>query len=262
VTFSLDHAVIAVRDLDRAVSGYEKLGFTALRGGEHPRRGSVNALIVFQDGTYFELIAFPKPVPGFRWWEALQKAGPGFADFALLPANMERDLEEAKARGFQSGPIEPGGRVTPEGKRAEWQTARPETSDLPFLCGDISPRPLRVPEGPARGHANGALGIAKIVIAVADLARSSQRYEALLPQSAVRGGNGSAARFLCKPGMIELREPKRGSPEATELAAHLDRRGEGPFAISLRSPQRSEYLDPALTQGARLRFASAANPYL
>src|SRR5262249_34074983 len=146
--------------------------------------------------------AFPKPVPGFKWWEVLQKAGSGFADFALLPANMERDLEEAKARGFQSGPIEPGGRVTPEGKRAEWQTARPPTSDLPFLCGDISPRPFRVPEGPVRDHANGALGIAKIVIAVADLARSSQRYKALLPQSAVQGENGSTARFLCEPGMI------------------------------------------------------------
>jgi catechol 2,3-dioxygenase-like lactoylglutathione lyase family enzyme len=262
MTFSLDHAVIAVRDLDQAISGYEKLGFTVLRGGEHPRRGSVNALIVFQDGTYFELIAFPKPVPGFRWWEVLQKAGPGFIDFALLPANMESDLEEAKARGFQSGPIEPGGRVTAEGKRAEWQTARPPASDLPFLCGDISPRPLRVPEGAVRDHANGALGIAKIVIAVSNLAKSTARYRALLPQGAVQGENGSAARFLCEPGMIELREPKRGAPEAAELAAHLDKRGEGPFLISLRAAQGSGYLDPAMTQGAKLRFVSAANPYL
>jgi catechol 2,3-dioxygenase-like lactoylglutathione lyase family enzyme len=262
MAFSLDHAVIAVSDLDRAISGYEKLGFTVLRGGEHPRRGSVNALIVFQDGTYFELIAFPKPVPGFRWWEVLQKAGPGFADFALLPANMERDLEEARARGFEAGPIEPGGRVTPEGKRAEWQTARPLAGDLPFLCGDISPRPLRVPEGKVREHANGVLGIAKIVIAVRDLTRSSGRYNALLPQSAVQGGNGSAAHFLCEPGLIELREPQKGSPDAAELAAHLDKRGEGPFAISLRHAESSDDLDPALTQNARLRFVSAAHPYL
>jgi catechol 2,3-dioxygenase-like lactoylglutathione lyase family enzyme len=262
MTFSLDHAVIAVRDLDQAVSGYEKLGFTVLRGGEHPRRGSVNALIVFQDGTYFELIAFPKPAPGFRWWELLQKAGPGFADFALLPANMERDLEEAKARGFQSGPIEPGGRITPEGKRAEWQTARPPTGDVPFLCGDISPRALRVPEGPVRDHANGALGIAKIAVAVTDLAKSTARYRALLPQGAIQGETGVAARFLCAPGMIELREPKRGASEAAGLTAHLDKRGEGPFAISLRSAQRSDDLDLALTQGAKLCFVSAANPYL
>jgi catechol 2,3-dioxygenase-like lactoylglutathione lyase family enzyme len=262
MAFSLDHAVIAVSDLDRAASGYEKLGFTVLRGGEHPRRGSVNALIVFQDGTYFELIDFPKPVPGFRWWEVLQKAGPGLVDFAVLPANMERDLEEAKARGFEAGPIEPGGRVTPEGKRAEWQTARPLTGDLPFLCGDISPRPLRVPEGPVRDHANGVLGVAKIVIAVRDLARSSQRYQALLPQSAVQGENRPAALFLCEPGMVELRAPERGTRDSAELAAHLEKRGEGPFAISLRAAQMSEYLDPALTQGAKLRFVSTANPYL
>jgi hypothetical protein len=262
MTFSLDHAVIAVSDLEHAVSGYETLGFTVLRGGEHPRRGSVNALIVFQDGTYFELIAFPKPVPGFRWWEVLQKAGPGFVDFAVRPANMERDLDEAKARGFEAGPIEPGGRVTPEGKRAEWQTARPATGDLPFFCGDISPRSLRVPEGPVREHANGALGIAKITIAVRDLSRSSQRYRTLLPQGAVQGEKGPAVHFLCEPGMIELREPQRDAPDAAELAAHLDKRGEGPFAISLRSARRTDDPGPALTQGARLRFVSAANPYL
>jgi catechol 2,3-dioxygenase-like lactoylglutathione lyase family enzyme len=262
MAFSLDHAVIAVSDLEQAISEFTKLGFTVLRGGEHPRRGSVNALIVFHDGTYFELIAFPKPVADFRWWQILQKAGPGLVDFAVLPANMERDLEEAKARGFESGPIEPGGRVTPEGKRAEWQTARPPTSDLPFLCGDLSPRPLRVPEGPVRDHVNGALGIAKIVVAVSNIAKSTARYKALLPQSAVQGENGSATRFLCEPGMIELREPKRGAPEAPELAAHLGKRGEGPFAISLRSAQGSQSLDPALTQGARLRFVSAASPYL
>jgi len=260
--FSLDHVVIAVGDLDHAISSYEKLGFRVLRGGEHPRRGSLNALIVFQDRTYFELIAFPKTVPGFRWWETVQKAGPGFVDFALLPAKMEADLEEAKARGFQVGPIEPGSRLTPEGKRAEWQTARPPTADLPFLCGDVTPRFLRVPEGEVRDHLNGAIGIAKITVAVSNLSKSTERYKALLPQGAVQGENGSVARFLCEPGIIELREPKRGVPEATELASHLEKRGEGPFSVSLRSSWEAKDLDPTLTEGARLRFVSAANPYL
>jgi catechol 2,3-dioxygenase-like lactoylglutathione lyase family enzyme len=262
MAFSLDHVVIAVRNLDQAISGYEKLGFTVLRGGEHPGRGSVNALIVFHDGTYFELIAFPKAAPGFRWWEVLQKAGPGFVDFALLPGKMEKDLEEAKSRGFVSGPIEPGGRVTPQGKRAEWQTARAPTSDVPFLCGDISPRPFRVPEGDVRDHANGVLGIAKISVAVSNLSKSTERYRALLPGSTVKGENGSVARFLCEPGMIELREPVRGAPDAAQLAFYLEKRGECPFSVSLRAAQDSEALDPALTQGAKLRFASAANPYL
>lgn len=260
--FSLDHVVIAVRDLDQAIARYQKLGFTVLRGGEHPKRGSLNALIVFQDGTYFELIAFPKPVPGFRWWEIVQKAGPGFVDFALLPAKMEADLEEAKARGFQSGPIEPGSRLTPEGRRAEWQTARPSASDLPFLCGDMTPRSLRVPEGEVRDHANGALGIAKITVAVFNLYTSTKRYKALLPQNAVQGENGSVSRFLCEPGIIELRKSKAGVPETAELASHLEKRGEGPFSVSLRSSRDAKDLDPTFTEGARLRFVNAANPYL
>ena len=121
MAFSLDHVVIAVSDLDRAILDYSKLGFTVLRGGEHPHRGSINALIVFKDGSYFELIGFPRPVPEFRWWEILQKAGPGFVDFALLPSNLEADLKEARFRGFVASEVEPGGRITPSGERAEWR---------------------------------------------------------------------------------------------------------------------------------------------
>ncbi len=259
--FSLDHVVIAVSDLDSAISDYGKLGFSVLRGGEHPRRGSVNALIIFQDGTYFELIAFGRPVPGFRWWELLQKAGSGFADFALLPQNMQADLEEAKSRGFAAGPIEPGSRVTPEGQRAEWQTARAPTSDVPFLCGDTTPRKFRVPEGSVRDHANGVLGIAAITVAVSNLETSKERYRTLLPAGLVKDKSGAhSARFLCEPGMIELRQPAAGTSDA--LAKQLETRGEGPFSVSLRAPKQIGDLDEKLTCGARLQIVSASNPYL
>jgi hypothetical protein len=33
---------------------------------------------------------------------------------------------------------------------------------LPFWCGDVTPRSLRVPEGAHRQHANGVQGIALV----------------------------------------------------------------------------------------------------
>ena len=252
MAFSLDHVVIAVSDLDRAMLDYSKLGFTVLRGGEHPRRGSVNALIVFKDGSYFELIGFPRPVPEFRWWEILQKAGPGFVDFALLPSNLEADLKEARSRGFAGGEIEPGGRITPSGERAEWQTLRPHSNDLPFLCADISPRSLRVPEGDARNHPNGALGIARLTVAVRDLPTSIENYRALLPEGWSSSGPNSAV-FFCGAAIIELKQPTTGGVPADDaLASHLDQRGEGLFAVSLRGVRDRKPFDPALTKGAPL----------
>ncbi len=58
--------------------------------------------------------------------------------------------------------------------------AIPPTPDLPFLCGDVTPRSLRVPAGDLRTHPNGVLGIAGITVAVQDVQTSAQRYRALL----------------------------------------------------------------------------------
>ena len=66
--FRLDHIVIAVADLDSAIADYRKLGFTVFPGGTHHGGASQNALVVFADGSYFELIAYLKPSPDVRWF--------------------------------------------------------------------------------------------------------------------------------------------------------------------------------------------------
>lgn len=42
----IDHIVIAVTSLERAISTYRNLGFTVVEGGRHPY-GSHNALVGF-----------------------------------------------------------------------------------------------------------------------------------------------------------------------------------------------------------------------
>jgi catechol 2,3-dioxygenase-like lactoylglutathione lyase family enzyme len=63
MSLPLDHIVIAVQDLERTIADYQSLGFNVLRGGEHPGRSTHNALVVFADGVYFELIAWRAPRP-------------------------------------------------------------------------------------------------------------------------------------------------------------------------------------------------------
>jgi len=185
----LDHVVIAVADLERAVGSCAQAGFTVVPGGRHPGRNTRNALIVFEDGAYLELITYSAPSPDERWWRELAAHGDGFVDFALLPQDLPAAIAQAQARGLADmrGPL-PGSRDRPDGVHVAWHTARQAQHDLPFLCADLTPRALRVAEGAVRRHRNGALGIAQVTVAVRDVQASLARYRALLGDEAIRDG--------------------------------------------------------------------------
>jgi hypothetical protein len=187
-------------------------------GGRHPGRNTRNALIVFEDGAYLELITYEAPSPDERWWRVLAAHGDGLVDFALLPDDIDATMAAARARGLQglTGPL-PGGRVRPDGAQLRWQTARQATHDLPFLCADVTPRALRVPEGEVRRHRNGAIGIPSVTVSVDNLQATLSRYAAFLGSDAVEGEEvaltGARIRFVEHPGRA---------------------RGEGPGAMALR----------------------------
>ena len=267
----LDHAVIAVHDLARASEDFRALGFTVTPGGEHPGRTSHNALVVFDDGAYIEIIAWRAPAPQERWWRTLQAHGEGLVDHALLPGAVGPALAAAHARGLDTlrGPI-PGGRHRPDGTHIAWESARHDTPDVPFLCADLTPRALRVPEGAARRHANGATGAARVRVAAQDLERSAARWRALLgPQVPVHvlpgtAGMGCVAYRLGATD-FELFGPRTAAgdaPMAVDPAAsdqardRLARHGEGPFALQLHAAGAARRLDPALSHGVPIMLGT------
>lgn len=279
MSLKLDHIVIAVHDLERTIADYGALGFHVVRGGDHPGRATHNALVVFGDGSYFELIAWREPSPTERWWQLLQRHGEGIVDFALLPASTAATVADAKARGLLlEGPLD-GGRVRPDGERLRWQTARSPSADLPFLCGDLTPRALRVPEGEVRVHANGALGVASLAIAVSDLDATLARYRALLGEQghdAGRQGDDAGTHIgeaVALPGspvrvavivlggsVLVLSSPRENATNAGEgsgtLAQRIAARGEGPYALVLHTdkPQSAGTFDLARTHGALIEL--------
>ena len=267
--FRLDHVVIAVADLAEALDDYRALGFTVVVGGRHPGRTSHNALVVFGDGAYLELIAWTAPNPAERWSNEHTRHGDGYMDFALVPEDTAKAVAEAKARGLAlDGPID-GGRVRPDGRELKWQTGRQSTFDLPFLCGDVTPRSLRVPEGELRRHANGVTGIATVAVAVRDLKASVARYRALLGEDAahrqsigepvIRRGTGlRIATVKLGPTSILLMAPSGSgaSPALGEVVGRLATRGEGPIGLVLRAPgAKVRVLDRALAHQALLEIA-------
>ena len=258
---AIDHVVIAVRDLARASTDYETLGFTVTPGGEHVTGGTHNALVSFADGAYFELIAFKEPdrPQEHKWWAKFQN-GEGTVDFALLATSLDVEGDRLSEAGLQvAGPID-GGRQRPDGQQLAWKTITLAADDvpLPFVIEDLTLRELRVPPGDAARHPNGASGIAGLTLLVPDLDRASQAYAALLetegeavppPIEGVRRGR----RFTFGSHWIELAEPEG---DAAELHAQIRDRGAAPYEIVLGGVDaRAAPLPPELTHAARIRFA-------
>ena len=241
---SLDHVVIAVDDLARSVEQYRALGFTVYPGGDHQGRSSHNALIMLADGSYLELKAWRSPAPLERWWATLDASGEGLVDFALLSDDPVTELAAARARGLLSlqGPV-PGERVRPDGQHLKWTTARHDTADVPFLCGDITPRRLRVPDEPALlKHANGATGVAQITVLAQDLDVTLARWRALLgpefalPDNAVveDESNGIRNMRIALQGFEVILQGLTTRNGNALLAKRLATRGEGPVSVVLR----------------------------
>lgn len=270
MTFRLDHVVIAVLDLARAVEDYRALGFTVQPGGRHPGRTSHNALVVFEDDAYLEIIAWPEPGPAERWYDVLAKHGEGLTDFALVPRDVPGAVADAKARGLAlNGPFD-GARLRPDGQEVKWQHARQTTFDLPFLCGDVTPRELRVPAGDVRRHANGAVGIASVEVAVFNLEVSIARYIALLgideahaptPVPLPELGVHVAPIHVADTTLVLMTPLSRTAEDSPtlsgELRQRLATRGEGPCGMTVRTTMgEGGLLDAGLTHRVVMEMVS------
>jgi hypothetical protein len=132
VITGIDHVVLVVPDLDRAVAEHRARGFTVTPGGEHAGGLTHNALVGFADGSYLELIAFHDVAAarGKHSWQPVAERGGGWADFALASDDLAADA--AALADLLKRAVESGGRTRPDGVAVAWQVAR-LVAPLPFL---------------------------------------------------------------------------------------------------------------------------------
>ncbi|RDW80202.1 hypothetical protein BP6252_04840 [Coleophoma cylindrospora] len=174
----IDHIVILLPHKD-VINPPARLTnhFTISPGGRHADGKTDNKLILFQDGSYIELIAFvdddPQNRAGHRWGDKPL----GIIDYALITrddaaSNYQSmaDRLAASAPGIRYLPPASGGRKREDGTVLQWEVTTPETvqnGQLPFFCHDVTPRALRVPASPAStAHPSGALGVEALAVLV------------------------------------------------------------------------------------------------
>ena len=146
----VDHLILGTRDLDEGIRRFEeRTGVRPVVGGEHPGRGTRNALASLGPGLYIEILAPQATAADSDAIRELRKRTDltpyGFAVFV-------RDLDGARRRlgdaGFGLSEIKPGSRARPDGSLLEWQTfeiERPQVAGIPFFIrwGDGSTHPSR-----------------------------------------------------------------------------------------------------------------------
>lgn len=265
----IDHVVVAVRNLADASRDYRALGFNVVTGGAHGHAPTRNALIVFDDGSFIELIEWSAHSPADRWQYILEADGEGLVDFAVSTQDLAGLLARAHSLTIEmTGPID-GSRRTVDGFDLRWRVGWPASRELPFACCDITPRTARVPDGDIRLHPNGVTGIDSIWVAVVDAPASVVRYQQLFEIESVRCPE-AAAFGVCMGvvafGATEIVLISGEAPAVTTVATHVQnyvtRRGQGPSVLVLRSPTQLHptNIDVADTCGVALRLCADREP--
>jgi catechol 2,3-dioxygenase-like lactoylglutathione lyase family enzyme len=226
----IDHLVILVTDLDAAMDDYARLGFTVARGGAHPS-GTHNALIALADGAYLELIAFEHPdQPSDHPWQDAIALGEGLIAFALEASDLTADAVAIRARGLRVDEPADGSRLRPDGVTVAWRNtgvgAGQRGRQRPFLIEDVTPRSLRVATGRLAQHANGAVSVVDVTLAVADVRQAATDLAAILDRPAPEPSESDGWRWIRFPtarGDLVVAQPlDPTSAAATTVAARGD----------------------------------------
>jgi hypothetical protein len=244
----VDHVTVAGADLKQMQANLAAAGIRSVYGGPHSNHTTEMALVSFPDGSYLELIglqpgADPKLVERHAWGKFLKSPGTPCA-WAVRETGIAAEVERLRAAGVEVAAPEQSGRTRPDGTRLEWETSDvgpgPRGSFFPFLINDLTPRAQRAfPTG--KPVTRDFRGITRVVIAVADLDASIERYRKAyeLPPAIKQVDKSFGAQLaLLGSAPIILARPLNADSWLNE---RIEQYGEGPCAFVLGAAHGGKY---------------------
>ena len=230
----LDHVVVNVRDgLDDAATLWERLGFMLTPRGHHTL-GSSNHLAVF-GGDYLELLGVQ---PGNARTDVLDWPV-GLNGLVFKTYDADAAYLGLHAAGVPALPVQAFSRPveTPGGAQdAAFRTVRIERDATPagrmFFCQHLTP--ALVWDGAWQRHSNGALGIARVVVAADDPAGPATLLSRMFGWNAVppRDHGASMAAGLAR---VDIMSPHALQAEFGGAAPAADGRKAWMAALTLRT---------------------------
>jgi hypothetical protein len=230
----LDHVVIDVRDrIDEAMSRFASLGFLLTPRGHHTL-GSVNHLAMFST-DYLELLGFGE---GGATRTEIARFPAGLNGLVFKTADADSVHRHAQAAALPvlpvqafSRPVELGGAT----RDARFRTTRLDpdkvTMGRVYFCEHQTPDLVWRPEWQA--HPNGALAIARVVVATDDPGRTAALFRDLFGGEAVTERDGRQV-MTTGTAQVELAAPNMVAAEFGETAAEPAGRAEYMAALVIR----------------------------
>jgi hypothetical protein len=125
----IDHLVFATPDLDQGVAEIEMLlGVRPTPGGQHPGRGTRNALVSLGPGIYLEIIAPDptQPTPDSPRWFGLDTLRESkLVTWAANATALDSLRRDAANKGILLGSVQSGSRSRPDGVVLSWRVTDP-----------------------------------------------------------------------------------------------------------------------------------------
>lgn len=250
-----DHLIVLVTDIEKAAADYAALGFTILKRNDSQHGSAVYRFICLADGSYILITAFTDP-------EALKKhrlggllaSAEGWGDYSFTVPSVDALTAKMGDMGSKTaGPVDVGNTLA---DGSVWglkllMTGRGTGGDeaLPFVVEDMTGREHRIPAPVA--HANGATGIARMVIA-SPTAETTAALLAAQMESTV----SAAAEYEGRPAFEIAGETYRVIVFQDDVTAPIGRIGGGLHAVELYGPKASGVMDLGLAHGAQLAIVA------
>jgi Glyoxalase-like domain len=277
----IDHAVVVVKDLDKATENWKRLGFTVSPRGTHSAKmGSGNATIML-DPDYIELLGVlvetehNAPTRAF-----LATRGEGIERIAFTALDSAAGADEIRARGYEPvGPTDFERPVTmPDGSLSaarfrifQWPIAEAPGGLRIFACQHKTRETVWIPE--LMTHANGAKCLKQVLVVspgaakdAAHLARMIDRDARAEADGAVTVASGSDRAdfvFLTKdqlgaryPEVALVGLPERGGAGLVLATSDLAAAEKAIGSASVRSGA-TVCVAPSAANGALLVFVKA-----
>jgi len=274
-----DHAVVVVKDLDKAAENWRRLGFTVSPRGTHSAKMGSGNFTIMLDPDYIELVGVlaetehNAPTRAF-----LAKRGEGIERIAFTAVDSAAGAEEIRARGYEPvGPTDFERPVTmPDGSLSaakfrifQWPIAEQPGGLRIFACQHKTRETVWIPQ--LMKHANGAKRLKQVLVVSPEAAKDAAHLARMIDRDAKAELDGAVAVasgsdradfvFLTKdqlgrryPGVSLAGLPERGG--AGLVLATSDLAAAEKAIGSVRSGA-AVCVAPAAANGALLAFVKA-----
>ena len=159
----IDHAIIGVRDLEKAKEAFEKLGFRVTPRGRHVGWGTANYCLMFER-DYLEILGIVDPKAFTNKLDSFLETREGLVSIALLSDDAPTTRHAWSEAGLAPAEVKDLSRLLEPDTELRFQNVmlEPEaTADVPiFACSHLTADQMRQPGWTE--HPNGALGIKTI----------------------------------------------------------------------------------------------------